>query len=589
MNDWSIRNSSKAKRALSHFEKAVQLDEAASGAAHLGIAWCALIIQDENYKKKALESFEKSLKILSNEMAMLNSMQLLLEQKQPTFTDSELYKQLMTKVTILGTYLNSVQGNIGAIKKSLRLIDLIEIKQQSNSNVLEKIEYYYERERNSNKKLEIKMDKQTDYTLILNDLTWREDSGSIDQALITINNAYYKDKLPSSYHGISITLKQAELDRIKAIFNQNKEYLDLTKESAIDKLKSERTMWNKLRITSSYQVDLKIIHSDNKTEEFKNKHMSELITLIEAKTDDTLRFNIIIKDANVNEVNKHFKNTANDSATLQIDFERLDFESIDEKLSSIKAKSINIEMVLTKSTLLPIIDRNKCINTAKVCVTEQKLYEKVNRNELVKRVTELKNDNSYFYIKFESLQTDQIRNIICDCKEMSFNISFIGIDFYNSINGLNGQANFHFNNLNETTSAIITKDLRKENIEFSFEFQCLIDHQVEYIVIHANLDQEDIQISKVKNLMELYTKGSIPTVELNEFTAKGIEYMIEINEKRFFPWRSVIAVAILGSLQIIAGGVLIATRFGSTVGMGLITEGIADMFTAYRALKETIL
>ncbi|CAF1107136.1 unnamed protein product, partial [Didymodactylos carnosus] len=71
MNEWSIRNSSKAKPALSHFEKAVQLDEAASGAAHLGIAWCTLIIQDKNYKKKALESFDKSLKILSNEMAML--------------------------------------------------------------------------------------------------------------------------------------------------------------------------------------------------------------------------------------------------------------------------------------------------------------------------------------------------------------------------------------------------------------------------------------------------------------------------------------------------------------------------------------
>jgi preprotein translocase subunit SecA len=586
MNEWSISNSSKAKHALSHFEKAVQLDEAASGAAHLGIAWCALIIQDENYKKKALESFEKSLKILSNEMAMLNSMQLLLEQKQPTFTGSELYKQLMTKVTILGTYLNSVQGNIGAIKKSLRLIDLIEIKQHSNNNVLEKIEYYYECERNNKKKLEIKMDKQTDYTLIFNDLTWREDSGTIDQALITIENAYHKDKLSSSYHGISITLKQAELDRIKAIFNQNKEYLDLTKESAIDKLKNERTMWNTLRITSSYQIDLKIIHSDNKTEEFKNKQINELITLIETKTDDTLRFNIIIKDANANEVNKYFKNTTNDSANLQVDFDRLDFESIDEKLSSIKAKSINIEMVLTKSILLPIIDRNKCINSAKVCVTEQKLYEKINRNELVKRVTELKNDDSYFYIKFESLQTDQIRNIIFDCKEMSFNISFIGIDFYNSINGLNGQANFHFNNLNKITSEIIIKDLRKENIEFSLEFQCLKDHQVEYIVIHANLDQENIQISKVKNLMELYTKGSMPTVELNEFTAKGIEHMIEINEKRFVPWRSVIVVAILGSLQIIAGGVLIATGFGSTVGMGLITEGIADMFTAYRAFSN---
>ncbi|CAF4600728.1 unnamed protein product, partial [Didymodactylos carnosus] len=82
------------------------------------------------------------------------------------------------------------------------------------------------------------------------------------------------------------------------------------------------------------------------------------------------------------------------------------------------------------------------------------------------------------------------------------------------------------------------------------------------------------------------TKGSIPTLELNEFTTKGIEYMIEINEKRFIPWRSVIAVAALGSLQIIVGGVLIATGFGATVGMGLITEGIADMFTVYRAFSN---
>lgn len=31
------------------------------------------------------------------------------------------------------------------------------------------------------------------------------------------------------------------------------------------------------------------------------------------------------------------------------------------------------------------------------------------------------------------------------------------------------------------------------------------------------------------------------------------------------------------------GGVLIASGFGSTVGMGLLTEGAADLFTAYRA------
>ncbi|CAF4318070.1 unnamed protein product, partial [Rotaria magnacalcarata] len=31
------------------------------------------------------------------------------------------------------------------------------------------------------------------------------------------------------------------------------------------------------------------------------------------------------------------------------------------------------------------------------------------------------------------------------------------------------------------------------------------------------------------------------------------------------------------------GGILIASGFGATVGLGLITEGAADFFTAYRA------
>ena len=81
MKEWSMRDTPKAERALSHFEAAVQLDEMSSGSAYLGIAWCLLIIQEEDYKKKALAALEKALKILSNDMAMLNSMQVILEQK----------------------------------------------------------------------------------------------------------------------------------------------------------------------------------------------------------------------------------------------------------------------------------------------------------------------------------------------------------------------------------------------------------------------------------------------------------------------------------------------------------------------------
>ena len=59
--------------------------------------------------------------------------------------------------------------------------------------------------------------------------------------------------------------------------------------------------------------------------------------------------------------------------------------------------------------------------------------------------------------------------------------------------------------------------------------------------------------------------------------------MLEINEKGFVPWQSMISIGAIASIQMAAGGFLVATGFGATAGMGLITEGAADVFTAYRA------
>ncbi len=47
-----------------------------------------------------------------------------------------------------------------------------------------------------------------------------------------------------------------------------------------------------------------------------------------------------------------------------------------------------------------------------------------------------------------------------------------------------------------------------------------------------------------------------------------------------------IAVVTLGPCQVIIEGVLIETGFGSAVGMGLVAEGLADIFTAYRANRS---
>ena len=87
-------------------------------------------------------------------------------------------------------------------------------------------------------------------------------------------------------------------------------------------------------------------------------------------------------------------------------------------------------------------------------------------------------------------------------------------------------------------------------------------------------------------MVELFTHGQRPYAELAEFAARGIEYMLDVGEKRFIPWRSICAVAVIGTLQIVAGAVLIATGFGSSFGMSLISEGISDLLYAYRAYSS---
>ncbi|CAF4759998.1 unnamed protein product, partial [Rotaria sp. Silwood2] len=100
----------------------------------------------------------------------------------------------------------------------------------------------------------------------------------------------------------------------------------------------------------------------------------------------------------------------------------------------------------------------------------------------------------------------------------------------------------------------------------------------------APIKQEDIQIIKKKTLSELFMNISMPKLELSEFSERGIEYLLEINEKGFIPWRSIALVTMLAVTQMIVGGALIATGVGGTLGMGLITEGIVDLAIAGTAV-----
>ena len=584
------------------------------GAAHLGVAWCLIRLKNENYKERALKSFKNALLSLSNEMSLLNTTQLILEQKQIGFVNSDLYKQLNIKATILGSYLNGIQGCIDAIKRSLRLIDVVATERnEEGNNVLEKIQYFYEQAKNAFVGDDLKLNSKQSYSLTFNHLTRREDCGTKDQAVLTLENATNKrleqtdnearsklDKVRSknkaqcldknSYSDIKIKLKQVDWDSIKStLFNPDKEFKDLTKEAAIMKLKEERTYCNALHLTSSFKTNLQVISTEevNVKKEFEDKQINELLEIIEDQpSEDTrLRFHIVIKKSNENKINKLFKSSCKKPLSLDIDFENLDHDATKAKLSSIKAKLIHLQLILNKLNLLTLLKDNGKIESCKLFVTEN-LFDKVNRVELFRRVNELKMDDSPCYVRFENLQVDQAKKIIESCPQtpkVLFGASFIDVyDIYGSDLG-DGQVNFSFGNMNCETAKMVIEVLRKENFEFCFEFMNLNENQLRYIVKHASLEQEDIDIRKVKSLSDSYMKGSIPSLELAEFAAKGIEHIIEINEKPFVPWRSVTVVAIMGSCQVIVGGVLMATGFGTTVGMALVTEGLADLFTAYRA------
>ena len=164
-----------------------------------------------------------------------------------------------------------------------------------------------------------------------------------------------------------------------------------------------------------------------------------------------------------------------------------------------------------------------------------------------------------------------------------FDIEFAAVnlnDFLPILDETNLIVKFEFIKQNEYKNLINT--IRQTDFKFTIEYQNLNASELKNIINNASLKQEDIMIDKLKNLNQLFMKDSMPEIELAEYAARGIEYIIEISEKKFVPWTSFSLLSILASSQIVLGGLLIVTGFGATVGMSFISEGIADFSSSYR-------
>ncbi|EAR95365.2 helicase carboxy-terminal domain protein (macronuclear) [Tetrahymena thermophila SB210] len=544
-NDLVINDSSlndKYNQAMSHFDQAVQLDQHCSAAAFAGKAWLLLKgkekfwtqnDQSRNYKQQAIIEFSKALTVLNDEMALLNSMQFILQQSQADIKN-DLSKQLIQKIQILDSYSNSLQNAVSTIKKSQRLIDITCIRNyqdkkqyiqivNGNSNTQQKSTDYNTEiykvavsynglERNGLGEIYRELGCYDEFEVVFNDLTVREDSGTIDQAIDTITKAFLNSKpfynifnkgskILDNYKNISINLTQVNAERLKLMINP-----DIAVKEATNVLPYSR---------------------------------------------------------------------------LNIEFPRLDSINAKNKLREIKSQNVSLEITGKKDEILTAIS-NLNVHTVDFFNSENNITESVYLHKAKEKISHIQ--ESIISIKLENLDSLVVNEIIDLCQNASFSIHFIAITLKESLGGLNEeQINVSFNDLGQIEAIKLISSIRKKNMDFSLVFRHLKAQQLEWIIGKASLDQENIKISKVRTLSELFMDETKPILELSEFAARGIEYLVVINEKRFIPWRSVIEVGALAGIQIAVGGVLITTGFWSSFGMGLITEGAADIITAYGA------
>ncbi|CAF1195636.1 unnamed protein product [Rotaria magnacalcarata] len=311
-----------------------------------------------------------------------------------------------------------------------------------------------------------------------------------------------------------------------------------------------------------------------------------------------------------NEISKVLKEKVLSNSIQTIEFIELEGYNVKEKLRNIQSNSITLEISDSKDQLLEVLT---CLDLQYVELysydkgksNHRNIREVVDKITAERKIKEYEKDNTTIRLidipiheieeitdvpirkmkKMIEARIHMIEEIIDKCPNATYNISFIRIrNFDRLLKGFNDElVNIHFDELELEPAIKLIRQIRKENLDFSLAYKKLTKGQAERLMKEAPVEQENIEINKVKSLNELFMNESRPHLELSEFSGRGIEYLLEISEKRFIPWRSIATVVTIAAVQMAVGGLLIASGFGATVGLGLITEGAADLFTAYRA------
>ncbi|CAF3955624.1 unnamed protein product [Rotaria sp. Silwood2] len=434
------------------------------------------------------------------------------------------------------------------------------------------------------------------YEVTFNDLTFRKDTKTIDQAIDTINAAVKelsntsslrfpnrKHFLKTDYQQISVSLLDINSDTLKQLFNPNIEVKHVAKKIALAHLKDKSSFFHRHVLPEnfrpdSYQVDLDIIHDNNIVEGKKGIQVREAIEIIKNTTENNAYFNISFLSAN--DIFKGIKEEVINCSRITAEFIEINGQDVANKVAQITSESINLVIFDKKEEILKVIqsvDKSK-IELYSSRRKKQKFEDKTHAEKVIQNSSE-----KTAAIRLIGVNPKYIKTIIDICREGTFNISFIRIDTQSVLNGIDEKSmNIYFDKLEEETAEFLIQQIRKTNANMSLTFKDLDQNQARKIIEKAPINTENIQINKTKSLREIFMNELRPDLELSEFFGRGIEYLLEISEKNFIPWISISIVAGIAAVQMAVGGALVATAFGASVGMGLITEGAADFFFAHR-------
>lgn len=578
--------------ALEHYKKAITLDPKNAAFAYIGRAWLRLkgaerlYIQNkhlENNKEKELaeNDYMAAMQLIADEIAQLQSLATILQQR--TSINSDIVRQLIQKITVLNSVQNNLKMNIDKITKSRRLIDIEQITQTTKDKSLSETSIMYGVKRKKGKDLIVNESVKT-VNVTFHDLLRRYDCGQIDQAVDTIQAAYNKSSVKGDK--VEIALSGCSADKVRRLFCRNTEFHEIPRNIALEQLQQRLVALSKLskknKEGGSGYVNLNVLYS-HQPQEYQSIQLKDAISYVMESNDSDARFDLTFLNDSTPLNNIQNK----DHRSVRLTSSWVSPENAEIMINKVKSESVGLTISANRSELLAAIRET---GLTQITLIDDSTHKRSNykRDDLCRFLEkDCKNDKP-FSVYIENINQIDALKLTRHLKEQAkFRLEFSEFkDTEVLADCPEGDYELAFDSLSKEGALELVSILRDKQEEFDLRFKNLTPVVANTLIQKANLDEEHIEIMNVKPLADLFPEGVVPDDMMQQFTLRGFDYLLEINEQRFVPWWSVATVTGLASIQMLVGGALIATGFGATVGVGIITEGAADLFTAYRAYSS---